>query len=195
MSDFGLGFRSQATDGLKSTRTRQKRGFLVLIDYPNAMAESKKLTSLITAIERIIETRGPELHLAEQGIITDLEQALFDAKGMRKASKDEYDLYEPYDDGVLYCKKLLAQIREFQRSKPNKYPEEMYKQFWEWWSEPDEKGQPRWWTTKYDTRNKSGRFHIPGRLSTWRKRYKPTRQEPVVIPQSDLPNRHKMRKI
>lgn len=77
-----------------------------------------------------------------------------------------------YDEkGVATCQELRENLLEYQAKNPGTYPIEMYKAFMKYWSEPNEKGTPRWKTIK---QKKDGRFYIPGRLATWHENDKKT---------------------
>lgn len=141
------------------------------------MAESKKLTTLIEAVEAImvkIDNGAYECQDPAGIIKADLEAALFQARGIKVKDGDpEYALYSPNgDDGVLWCRRLVEQCEEFDVDHAGKYPPDLYEQFITFWSQPNKKGQPKWWTT---LNSKGGRFHIPGRLATWAQNYRPSR--------------------
>lgn len=89
------------------------------------------------------------------------------------------------DRGVVTCQTLRSSCHEYFRAKPGTYPDQMYAEFIQYWSVPNSKNKPKWYTEK--TR-KGGGWHLPSRLATWFKNYKPTKplyQEPnrAVIPE------------
>lgn len=69
------------------------------------------------------------------------------------------------DAGVATCQELRSQLLEYRKNHPGKYLDEMYAKFLRYWSEPNQKGKPRWKTEK---EKKNGRFDVPGRLATWK---------------------------
>ena len=74
----------------------------------------------------------------------------------------------PYE-GASALPELSAQIAEFQKSNPTKYPKEMYERFQEYWGAPVISGRglgkPLWRTQKT--------WVLTGRLATWNGRNKP----------------------
>ncbi len=74
----------------------------------------------------------------------------------------------PYE-GASVLPELSAQIAEFQKSNPTKYPKELYERFREYWGAPVISGRglgkPLWRTQKT--------WVLSGRLATWNSRNKP----------------------
>lgn len=128
----------------------------------------------IEAIMTKIDAGHYKCQCPDEFIKADLESALFEARGIVvKDGMPEYELFSPNgDDGVLWCRRLVEQCEEFDVDHAGKYPPDLYEQFITFWSQPNKKGQPKWWTTLHA---KGGRFHIPGRLATWAQNYRPSR--------------------
>lgn len=72
-------------------------------------------------------------------------------------------------DGIAICTELRLKLLEYRQANPSKYEDAMYVKFLRYWSEPNERGKPRWKTEK---ERKNGRFYVPGRLATWFEREK-----------------------
>jgi hypothetical protein len=66
-------------------------------------------------------------------------------------------------EGIASCRKLHEKCNEYHKEHPGKYPKELYKKFIHHWSEPNEKGVPKW----YRERQKKGSWQLAGRLATW----------------------------
>jgi hypothetical protein len=118
-----------------------------------------------------------------------LEEALFKAEQENKP-KGGYDVTFS-TDGVPTCQVLRQEMTAFYKEHPEKYPVPMYTEFLRYWSEPNMKGVPRWHTERYKPR---GRFHLPGRLATWAKNYRPPKVEAKPFEnKADVPDYIKMK--
>jgi len=140
-------------------------------------------------ILRIQEGNAPEDSDAAETIRV-LEEIIFDAQQDKKP-KGTYNL--TYDtDGVATCQVLRQEMAAFYKEHPDKYPLPMYTEFLRYWSEPNSKGVPRWYSEKNKPR---GRFFLPGRLATWGKNYRPPKIEPKPLQHtpSNIPDDAKMK--
>lgn len=157
--------------------------------------EKKEIKEVLLSVEALLPTI--ELGIESPDLATyflillrgQVENILFQGKDLIKAK--EYDMYEPKDDGVLICRTLEAACLKFVEDHPDKYHMAMFPEFIRYWSEPNGKGQPRWYSTKTQ---KNGRFSLPGRLATWAKGFRAPRVE-TVNPQQNLSDRLKLRVV
>lgn len=130
------------------------------------MTPAEKLKTLTEHLEKVIaEHSDSHPEVAEK-----LEKILFDVTQETKSTGYDKSNLTREEDGSPYCKELQKMLGEFYLAHQDKYHKEMYKEFRRYWSEPNGKGIPRWYSEKTKPR---GRFDIPGRLATWAKRFKP----------------------
>lgn len=157
------------------------------------MTTEEKLQSLIKTVEHALN------HISQCNPMEDsFGPAIRDIleEGLHEVVKDEKGkpgFLLTYDtDKVATCQVLRQQMAEYYNEFPKKYPVPLYTEFLRYWSEPNGKGTPRWYSEKSKPR---GRFFIPGRLATWAKGYKPPKETAEPKPQSDIPDRLKMRVV
>jgi len=98
-----------------------------------------------------------------------LEEIIFDAT--KDGSKPKYDKKNlvQNEDGTYKCIVLYQMMLDFHAEYKTKvnYPKQLYVDFLNHWSTPNERGIPAWLTEKLKPK---GRFHLPGRLRTWANR-------------------------
>jgi hypothetical protein len=94
------------------------------------------------------------------------------------------------DKGVTICQTLRSECKVFFNEHKGLYEDEMYSQFLEYWSVPNGKSIPKWYSEKT---KKNGSWSLAQRLSTWSKRYNPKNEAAprklITIPDRLKPER------
>lgn len=84
-------------------------------------------------------------------------------------SKVLFDL-KKNDKGVDVCQTLRSECTAYFKDHKGLYEDAMYAEFIEYWSVPNGKNIPRWYSEKS---RKGGSWSLAQRLSTWSKNFKP----------------------
>lgn len=124
------------------------------------MTPAEKLKTLTEHLEKVIaEHSGSHPDIAEK-----LEKILFDVTQETKSTGYDKSNLLIEEDGTAKCIILNKMIGEFWVKHKDLYPVDMIKDFQAYWSTPNERGIPAWFSEKSKPR---GRFQIAGRLRTW----------------------------
>ncbi|MCF0070253.1 DUF4373 domain-containing protein [Dyadobacter sp. CY261] len=172
------------SSGIQNRYLKAKRGGVIAKEY-EVVATETRVIAAITTLNSAISTQSKVKEIKEQdskGILAPVgaEKEGFKNKGdpiidpkkenappvapRPPKSETRFDLVSD-KLGVIKCKVLAALLKKYDDEHPNAYPSELYTKFLVYWSQPNERGRPKW-IVEQD--RKGGTFHIPGRLSTFK---------------------------
>lgn len=159
---------------LTRTKKQDKLGHWT-ITYKLHMVPELTNPALISSTQNPVHgnpVQGIPQHGNRNDISNNIESNKEEKESNNIGDSDESKKKMPYNlltgkNGVVFCQVLRDSCREYKELNPNLYSKDLYVDFISYWSEPNGKNIPKWYSA---LKAKGGTWSLPLRLSNWAKK-------------------------